>query len=153
MLATVRISAGLLPFRFHNELEVLIAHPGGPLWAGKDAGHWTVVKGELATGEDPQVAAAREFEEETGWASVTNGWIDLGSVKLRSGKTVLAWGVESDYDSTSFKPGMFTMVWRGRRQEFPEIDKVSWCDPQDAIRLLNPAQVPFVERLILRLVR
>jgi predicted NUDIX family NTP pyrophosphohydrolase len=147
------MSAGLLPYRLGTGLEVLIAHPGGPLWAAKDAGHWSVIKGELVAGEDPQVAAAREFEEETGWAPLTNGWIELGSVKLKSGKTVFAWGFESDYEQATFNPGTFTMVWRGRSQEFPEIDQVSWCEPVEAIRLLNPAQVPFIERLLLRLAK
>ena len=121
------------------------------MWADRDAGHWSVVKGELVAGEDPQVAAAREFEEETGWAPSADGWIDLGSVKLKSGKTVFAWGFESDYDPETFNPGLFAMVWRGRRQMFPEIDKISWCDPEEATRLLNPAQVPFIERLRLNL--
>lgn len=117
------------------------------MWASKDAGHWSLVKGELSVGEDPRVAAAREFEEETGWSAPLDGWIDLGAVKLKSGKTVYGWGVESDYDPATFNPGSFTMVWRGRRQEFPEIDRVTWCQPAEAIRLLNPAQVSFVERL------
>lgn len=147
----MKVSAGLLPFRSQKGLQVLIAHPGGPLWASKDAGHWSVVKGEIVAGEDPSVAAAREFREETGWVPPLDGWIELGNVKLRSGKTVLAWGVECDYDPASFNPGLFTMVWRGRRQEFPEIDQVLWCEPAEARRLLNPAQVPFVERLQLQL--
>lgn len=144
------MSAGLLPFRLHDGLEVLIAHPGGPLWTSRDAGHWSLVKGELTLGEDPRVAAAREFEEETGWTASLDGWIDLGSVRLRSGKTVYAWAVENDYDLATFDPGSFSMVWRGRRQQFPEIDRVAWCQPAEAMRLLNPAQVSFVERLQLQ---
>jgi len=147
ILAGVKTSAGLLPFRLQSGLEVLIAHPGGPLWASKDAGHWSVVKGEVSVGEDPRAAAAREFEEETGWSPPSTGWFDLGTVKLKSGKTVLAWGVESDYDAATMNPGLFSMMWRGRRQQFPEIDRVAWCEPAEAARLLNPAQVPFVERL------
>lgn len=141
------MSAGLLPYRRHSGLEVLIAHPGGPLWVAKDAGHWSVVKGEISTGEDPRTTAAREFEEETGWVPPREGWVDLGEVRLKSGKTIFAWGVETDYDVSTLRPGLFSMVWRGRRQQFPEIDRVAWCEPLEAARLLNPAQVSFVERL------
>jgi predicted NUDIX family NTP pyrophosphohydrolase len=146
-----RLSAGLLPFRRHGGLEVLIAHPGGPLWAKKDAGHWTVIKGLVGEGEDPIEAAVREFGEETGWEVPAADWLDLGSVRLRSGKTVMAWAVEADFDPDRLTPGHFSMVWRGRRQEFPEIDRVLWCDGVRAERLLNPAQAEFVQRLRLLL--
>jgi predicted NUDIX family NTP pyrophosphohydrolase len=144
----VKESAGLLPFRNRDHLEVMIAHPGGPYWARKDAGHWGVVKGEVATGEDPAAAARREFLEETGWIPPDDGWIDLGSVTLRSGKTVRAYGVEADFDLATFVPGTFTMLWRGRRRDFPEIDRVVWCRIDEATRLLNPAQVPLLGRLV-----
>jgi predicted NUDIX family NTP pyrophosphohydrolase len=137
-----------MPFRRRSDLEVLIAHPGGPLWARKDAGHWSIVKGEVTPGEDPRAAAAREFLEETSWTAPEGVWLDLGSVRLKSGKTVLGWGVEADLDPGSLVPGLFSMIWRGRRQEFPEIDRVAWCDPDEAQRLLNPAQAEFVPRLI-----
>lgn len=142
-----KLSAGLLPFRQTGQLEVLIAHPGGPFWASKDAGHWTVIKGEVGPDEDPREAAAREFGEETGWAAPDAGWLDLGRVRLRSGKTVVAWAIEADFDPVRLAPGVFSMVWRGRRQEFPEIDRVLWCDRIQAQALLNPAQAEFVERL------
>ena len=137
-----------MPYRRRSDLEVLIAHPGGPLWARKDAGHWSIVKGEVIPGEDPRAAAAREFLEETSWTVPEGVWLDLGSVKLKSGKMVLGWGVEADLDPGSLVPGLFSMIWRGRRQEFPEIDRVAWCDPDEAQRLLNPAQAEFVPRLI-----
>ena len=137
-----------MPFRRSTEIEVLIAHPGGPLWAKKDAGHWSIVKGETFPGEDPITAAAREFQEETGWVPPADGWVDLGSVRLKSGKTVLGWAVEADFDPAVLNPGLFSMVWRGRRQEFPEIDRVNWCTPAEAERLLNPAQAEFVPRLL-----
>ncbi len=129
-------------------IEVLIAHPGGPLWAQKDAGHWSIVKGEVIAGEDPRDAAAREFQEETSWIPPAGDWLDLGSVRLKSGKTVLGWAVEAELEPADLKPGLFSMVWRGRRQEFPEIDRVAWCGPDEAQRLLNPAQAEFVPRLI-----
>ena len=144
----VRFSAGLLPYRRATEIEVMIAHPGGPFWANKDAGHWSIVKGEIDPGEDPRAAAAREFQEETSWTVPTGAWLDLGSVRLKSGKTVFGWAVEADLDPTALNPGTFSMVWRGRRQEFPEIDRVAWCTPDQAQRLLTPAQAEFVPRLI-----
>jgi predicted NUDIX family NTP pyrophosphohydrolase len=144
----VRVSAGLMPYRRRAALEVLVAHPGGPLWARKDAGHWSIVKGEVIPGEDPRDAAAREFQEETSWMVPEGVWLDLGSVRLKSGKTVLGWAVEADLDPADLNPGLFSMVWRGRRQEFPEIDRVLWCSPEEAQRLLNPAQAEFILRLI-----
>ncbi len=144
----VRVSAGLMPYRRRSALEVLVAHPGGPLWAKKDAGHWTIVKGEVIPGEDPKDAAAREFQEETSWVAPQGDWLDLGSVRLKSGKTVLGWAVEADLDPGGLNPGLFSMVWHGRRQDFPEIDRVAWCSPEEAQRLLNPAQGEFILRLI-----
>ncbi|HKX74200.1 MAG TPA: NUDIX domain-containing protein [Acidimicrobiia bacterium] len=126
----------------------MIAHPGGPYWARKDAGHWGVIKGEVGPGEDPLTAARREFIEETGWTPPDAGWIDLGSVNLRSGKLVRAYAVEADFDLASFVPGTFSMLWRGRRQDFPEIDRVIWSGIDEAHRLLNPAQVPLLHRLV-----
>ena len=137
-----------MPFRLGASLEVLIAHPGGPLWANKDAGHWGIVKGEINPEEEPRTAAVREFEEETGWTCPQGDWLDLGSVRLKSGKTVLGWAVEADLDPSTLRPGLFSMVWKGRRQEFPEIDRVAWCNPDEARLLMNPAQVDFVGRLI-----
>ena len=137
-----------MPYRRGSALEVLVAHPGGPLWARKDAGHWSIVKGEVIPGEDPRDAAAREFQEETSWMVPEGVWLDLGSVRLKSGKTVLGWAVEADLDPADLNPGLFSMVWRGRRQEFPEIDRVLWCSPEEAQRLLNPAQAEFILRLI-----
>jgi len=144
----VKLSAGLLPYRRRQQLEVLIAHPGGPLWANRDVGHWGLIKGEVSTGEDPVATAVREFSEETGWSPPTDGWLELGSVTLRSGKVVVGWAVEADFDPDYLQPGLFSMVWRGRRQEFPEIDRVLWCSHIEATRLLNPAQVPLIDRLI-----
>ncbi|MGI8517202.1 MAG: NUDIX domain-containing protein [Acidimicrobiia bacterium] len=139
-------SAGLLPFRVQK--EVLIAHPGGPFFARKDARAWSLIKGEVQPGEDAKDAAAREFAEETGWECPIDGWIELGSVRLRSGKTVLGWAVEADFDPGLLNPGHLTMFWHGRNQSFPEIDQVRWCEADEARRLLNPAQTPFIDRLL-----
>jgi len=144
----VAISAGLLPFRRQSRgIEVLIAHPGGPLFARKDAGAWSVVKGQVDPGELAEAAAAREFAEETGWAAPRQDWLSLGSVRLRSGKLVHAWAVEADFDPSTLEPGQFTMFWHGRQQSFPEIDRVRWCEIELARTLLNQAQTPFLDRL------
>lgn len=145
----VRLSAGILPYRL--PFEVLIAHPGGPFWERKHAGVWSVIKGEVDDGEGLLDAARREFSEETGWPAPAGEYVDLGEVKLRSRKLVRAWGVHADLDPSALEPGMFTMSWRGRVQQFPEIDRVVWADPSEAARLLNPAQVAFVRRLAERL--
>jgi predicted NUDIX family NTP pyrophosphohydrolase len=139
-------SAGLLPFR--HGLEVLIAHPGGPVWARRHEGAWSVVKGELRTGEAPVEAARREFTEETGWPAPDGPFIDLGSTKLRSGKLVLAWAVEApDLDPATLDPEPIAVTVKGRTLTFPEIDRVAWVESDEAIRLLHPAQGVFVERL------
>jgi predicted NUDIX family NTP pyrophosphohydrolase len=136
-------SAGLLPYRLDARLHVLIAHPGGPYFARKDAGWWSVIKGEARSGEPDLLAAAREFEEETGWLSPPQPWVSLGETVLKSRKVVVAWAVEQDYDLTSFKPGIFRLHGR----EYPEIDKVEWLEPVQARLLLNPAQTVFIDRL------
>ncbi|MGH8925244.1 MAG: NUDIX domain-containing protein [Acidimicrobiia bacterium] len=152
----MRISAGLLPYRLRpissqpTNIEVLIAHPGGPFFARKEVGAWSVVKGEIGPDEDARSTALREFREETGWQAPTENWMELGSVRLRSGKNVTAWAVAAEFDPETLDPGVFRMMWRGRVQEFPEIDRVSWCSPEDAYRLLNPAQTPFLDRLVER---
>ena len=144
----MKTSAGLLPYRsIAGSWEVLISHPGGPFFARKDAGAWSVIKGEIHLDEETRLAAAREFAEETGWVAPTENWIDLGSVRLRSGKTVIAWAVEADFDPDLLDPGTFSMSWHGRVQQFPEIDQVRWCPPAEAQRLLNPAQAAFIDRL------
>ncbi len=141
----VIVSAGILPYRL--PLEVLIAHPGGPFWAHRDEGAWSVIKGEVTDGESLLEAARREFTEETGWSAPSGDYVDLGMVRLRSRKHVRVWAVESDFDPAMLEPGLFTMTWRGRQRQFPEIDRVTWADTDRATGLLNPAQRPFVERL------
>ena len=136
-------SAGLLPYRFEPDLEVLIAHPGGPYYARKDAGAWSVVKGEVMPGEPDETAALREFEEETGWNISPVGWVPLGETTLKSRKVIVAWAVEAAFDPATLNPGTFTLYGR----QFPEIDRVVWVTVEMARRMLNPAQEVFLERL------
>lgn len=136
-------SAGLLPYRLYERLEVLIAHPGGPWFEKKDAGAWSLVKGLVKDGESDEDAAMREFAEETGWPAPENRWLPLGETTLRSRKVVIAWAVETEFDLETFSPGTFTLYGR----EYPEIDRVVWMPPERARTKLNPAQAVFVDRL------
>jgi len=142
-MSQVMRSAGLLPYRFRPDLEVLIAHPGGPFFARRDEGAWSVIKGLVDDGEADEAAAAREFEEETGWAAPRGGWVPLGETTLKSGKVVVAWATEADFDPDTLEPGSFEMGGR----LYPEIDRVAWFPPDVARRKLNPAQAVFVDRL------
>lgn len=142
------LSAGLLPFRFdQDELQVLVAHPGGPIWADRHLGAWSVVKGGVERGEEPFDAAIREFTEETGWAVRPADPIPLGEVTQRSGKRVIVWAFHSDFDTRALAGDLITMSWRGRVIRFPEIDEVRWCGHRTAAELLNPAQAVYYERL------
>lgn len=145
------LSAGLLMFRRdRGKLEVLIAHPGGPFWAHKNEGAWSLPKGLVEQAEDPRRAAIREFTEETGFPVASDNLIELGSVQLRSGKDVVAWAVEGDVDAALSTSNMVRMEWprgSGRYIEFPEVDRLEWCTLAEAGRLLNPAQQPFLLRL------
>lgn len=132
-------------------IEVLLVHPGGPLWARKDEAAWSIPKGEHDDDEDPLAAAAREFAEELGLAAPAGEAIDLGEVRLKSGKRVRAFAVEADLDPAAIVPGTFEMVWpprSGRVQPFPEVDRAEWFDPATARTKLNPAQAAFVDRLL-----
>lgn len=150
-----RRSAGILLYRHGpTGLEVLLAHPGGPYWARRDDGAWSIPKGEVEQGEDPRAAAAREFAEELGSPLPDGEAIDLGSVRQRSGKQVQAWAVEGDLDADAIVSIVFTMVWpprSGIEREFPEVDRAAWFDPATARAKLLPAQTPFVDRLEERL--
>ncbi len=122
----------------------MLAHPGGPFFAGKDTGAWSIVKGLVEKGETDKMAAAREFEEETGWEPPAEGWISLGKTVLRSRKTVVAWAVPGNFDPLNLEPGMFTMYGR----QYPEIDEVAWMTPETARVKLNQAQTVFIDRLV-----
>jgi predicted NUDIX family NTP pyrophosphohydrolase len=143
-------SAGLLLYRLGPDgFEVLLAHPGGPFWARRDEGAWTLPKGEVNAGEEPLAAALREFEEETG--HVPSGeLLPLGEVRQKGGKRVLGWACAGDFDPQELRCNTFEMEWpprSGRMRSFPEIDRVGWFTPDAARAKLLPAQAPFLERL------
>lgn len=149
-MAAPRGSAGILLFRgVPDRIEVLLAHPGGPFWAKKDDGAWTVPKGEIDAGEDELSAARREFEEETG-LDPDGPFLDLGEVRQRAGKRVRAWGCEGDLDAASCRSNPVTMEWprgSGRNLTFPEVDRCEWFGLQEARSKINPAQAVFLDRL------
>ncbi len=145
-------SAGVLLYRRSpGGIEVLLGHPGGPFWARRDEGAWSIPKGEYADGEDPRAAAAREFAEETGATLPDGPQLDLGTVRLPSGKRLTAYAVEGDLDPARAVSNTFEMQWpprSGRMQAFPEIDRVEWFDPARARVKLARGQAELVERLI-----
>jgi predicted NUDIX family NTP pyrophosphohydrolase len=144
-------SAGILLHRRGDAgVEVLLVHPGGPFWAKKDLGAWSIPKGEHESDEDGRATALREFAEETGTALEPAELLDLGSVKQRAGKVVEAWAAEGDLDASSISSNSFTMQWpprSGRMQEFPEVDRAAWFSLEEARRRINPAQAAFLDRL------
>jgi predicted NUDIX family NTP pyrophosphohydrolase len=141
-------SAGLVPYRHRPDgLEILIAHPGGPFWAHRQAGAWSIVKGEIGEGEEAQACAFREFREETGWTIDPTGAIALGDVRQKAGKHISAWAVEADLEPSALVSEQVTIDFRGRSISFPEIDEVRWCGRVEAMRLLNPAQTVYYDRL------
>ncbi|MFC8916985.1 NUDIX domain-containing protein [Streptomyces sp. NPDC047821] len=148
---TVKRSAGLLLFRTPDgRLEVLIAHMGGPMWASRDAGAWSVPKGEYTDDETPEAAARREFVEELGLPVPDGEPVPLGEARQASGKIVTVWAVEGDLDPAAVVPGTFTMEWprgSGRMGEFPEVDRVAWMTPEEAAPRLVSGQQVFLERL------
>jgi predicted NUDIX family NTP pyrophosphohydrolase len=150
-----RRSAGILLHRLaHGAPEVLLVHPGGPFWARRDAGAWSIPKGEYEDGEDPRACALREFEEELGAALPPGELVDLGSVKQRGGKLVSAWAAEGDLDADSVHSNTFTMEWpprSGRTAEFPEIDRAEWFGVEEAREKLVAAQTEFLDRLLERM--
>lgn len=145
-----KVSAGILPYRWADgALEVLIVHPGGPLWAHKDLGAWSIAKGELDPGERPEVAARRELLEETGW-EVVGPLVPLGTVVLKSGKTVHGFATELDVDPSTLRSGTFALEWprgSGLARAFPEVDRAAWFTPHEAKQRLNIGQAPLVDRL------
>ncbi len=148
----MRASAGILLFRRGSAgIEVLIAHPGGPIWAKRDDGAWSIPKGELEPGEEPADAALREFEEETGASVADEPLMPLGTIEQRSGKVVHAFAVEGDFDPDGLESNLIEITWpyrSGHKLLIPEIDRVAWVDPGVAVRKLNTAQGPFIDRLL-----
>jgi predicted NUDIX family NTP pyrophosphohydrolase len=133
-----------------HRLEVLLAHMGGPFWARKDDGAWSMVKGEYEEPEDPFLAACREFLEETGRPPPTGPTLALGEIRQPSGKRITAWAIESDFDPATIQSNTFTVEWprgSGRLREFPEIDRAAWFDTMTARRKLVRGQVPFIDAL------
>jgi predicted NUDIX family NTP pyrophosphohydrolase len=151
-VATAKRSAGILLHRTSGGApEVLLVHPGGPFWARRDAGAWSIPKGEYEDGDDPLAAALREFQEETGAALETGELRDLGEVKQKGGKVVRAWAAEGDIDAGTVRSNTFTMEWpprSGRTAEFPEVDRAGWFALDEARQKLNPAQAEFLDRLL-----
>jgi predicted NUDIX family NTP pyrophosphohydrolase len=147
-------SAGILAFRTSNgTLEVLLVHPGGPLWRNKDLGAWSIPKGEYDPDEDPEQVAYREFREELG-IELAGPTMALGDIQQRGGKTVTAFAVAADLDVTTIKCNNFEMEWpprSGRRREFPEVDRAEWFDLASAHSRMNDAQRAFLDRLAMKI--
>jgi predicted NUDIX family NTP pyrophosphohydrolase len=154
-VSKTKTSAGLLLYRIRaGQLEVLIAHMGGPFWANKDDGAWSIVKGEYDERENAYAAARREFEEETGAPAPDGDALALGEVRQRSGKRITAWAIDSDFDASRIDSNTFSIELprgSGEQQEFPEIDRVEWVDCATARRKLVEGQHELVETLRRRL--
>jgi predicted NUDIX family NTP pyrophosphohydrolase len=150
-------SAGILLFRrVDGDVQVLLGHMGGPLWARRDAGGWTIPKGEYQPGEEPLNAARREFAEELGFPLPAADLIELGSIRQAGGKVVTAWAGEGDVDPAEIVPGTFDLEWpkgSGQIQQFPELDRVAWFGVDEAAQKLVAAQREFLDRLAERLSR
>jgi predicted NUDIX family NTP pyrophosphohydrolase len=144
-------SAGILLYRQTDDgLEVLLVHPGGPFFARRDAGAWSIPKGLYEEGEEPLAAARREFAEELGSACPDGPALELGEIRQRNGKRVTAWAVEGDLDAGAVTSNSFTIEWpprSGRSQEFPEVDRAGWFGLRDAREKLLAAQAPLLDRL------
>ena len=145
-------SAGILLYRQRaGAPEVLLVHPGGPLWAKKDQGAWSIPKGEYDETEDPLACALREFEEELGVAPPGDPAADLGDTRQAGGKLVRAWAAEGDLDPAEVRSNTFTLEWpprTGVMREFPEVDRAEWFGLAEARDRINPAQAVFIERLL-----
>ncbi len=143
-------SAGILLYRFTNQkLEVLLVHPGGPLWAKKDVGAWSIPKGEFDDNEEPLTAAIRELEEETGM-KISGDFIALAPVKQKSGKIVFAWVTEHNIDAGKIHSNSFEMEWppkSGLIKTFPEVDRAEWFSIADALVKIVSGQTPLVKEL------
>jgi predicted NUDIX family NTP pyrophosphohydrolase len=155
---TTKRSAGILLYRRNGPgIEILLGHPGGPYWSKRDAGAWSIPKGEIEDGEDPRACALRELAEELGPACALAGpgeLIELGSVRQRAGKLVEAWAGEGEFDPAAIQSNSFEMEWpprSGTMHEFPEVDRAGWFSPEQARQKILPGQAPFIDRLLERL--
>ncbi len=144
-------SAGILLHRHHDgAAEVLLVHPGGPLWARRDLGAWSIPKGEYQPGEDPEAAARREFEEELGVPAPAGAATDLGEVRQKSGKLVRAWALQGDLDAAQITSNTCQLEWpprSGKLIEIPEVDRAEWFPLVRAREKINPAQAELLDRL------
>lgn len=152
-MATKR-SAGILLFRFRAEApQILLVHPGGPYWAKRDRGAWTIPKGEYEEGELARDCALRELREELGAAPDLDveALIDLGSVRQKSGKVVEAWAAQAEFDPAALSSNTFALEWpphSGAERQFPEVDRAEWFDPERGREKILPAQAELIERLL-----
>ena len=145
-----KISAGLLLYRRRGELEVFLVHPGGPFWAKKDAGAWSIPKGEIGEGEEPLQAAQREFLEETGFP-IGGEFRPLELLKQSGGKSVHAWAVEADCDPSELRSNLFSLEWppkSGQTREFPEVDRAAWFTIPQAREKILKGQIGFIDQLV-----
>ena len=143
-------TAGLLLYRRGDELEVLLVHPGGPFWAKKDMGAWSLPKGEFEQGEEPLQTAKREFTEETGFP-IEGEFRQLDPLRQRGGKIIHAWAIEADCDPSQTRSNLFSMEWppkSGRMQNFPEVDRAAWFPIPEARKRILPGQVGFIDQLL-----
>ena len=149
-------SAGILLYRWSdNGLEVLLVHPGGPFWSGKDEGAWSIPKGILEEIENPLQAAKREFREETGFIA-EGEFIDLGTIRQPSRKTIHIWALKQDLDADRVRSNKFTMEWprkSGIMMQFPEIDRAEWFDIERSRQKIQKGQAGFIDRLLLKAAR
>ena len=150
----VKKSAGILLYRLlKNKPEFFLVHPGGPFWTNKDAGAWTIPKGEYDINEEPLAAAIREFSEEIGHI-ISGNFISLTPIIQKAGKQVDAWALEGDIDTTNIRSNSFNIEWppkSGNWKSYPEIDRAEWFNIKTAKEKINPAQVAFLEELIIKL--
>src|SRR5215203_4215980 len=151
---SMRKSAGVLLYRFiKDKPEFFLVHPGGPFWANKDAGAWTIPKGEYGKNEEPINAAIREFAEETGH-TISGNFIALSPIIQKAGKQVDAWALEGDIDATAIRSNSFKIEWppkSGNWKSYPEIDKAAWFGIEMAKEKINPAQAAFIDETITKL--
>ena len=151
-LCMAATSAGLLMYRRGaSGVEFLLVHPGGPFWKNKDAGAWTIPKGEVAQGEEPLKTARREFEEELGFSASAAEFIELQPIKQKAGKIVRAWAFAGDCDPEKIHSNTFTIEWppkSGRTAEFPEVDRAGFFPVEEAKTKINPAQIPLLDEVV-----
>lgn len=147
-----KLSAGILLYRGEgSSLELLLVHPGGPFWAKKDLGGWSIPKGEYAAGEDPLAVARREFEEELGVPPSQGALLNLGEIRQPSRKIITAFALRGDFDPARLKSNRFELEWpprSGNMQSFPEVDRAAWFTPEAARVKILSGQAPFIDRLL-----